>query len=179
MATAPIFDSDGVEQTIGLPGDYNSSDHVKVCTADDVITLTPTIDTGAYADGDTLFDAAAVAMARVSGRPVTLQSVAVTDKDDEGATIDLFFFDSSVTFGTINAAPSISDADALKYLGHVRISSTDYLDVGGAKVACVKGIGLVLEPSGSANIYVAGVIREIKTYTAATDLQFRFGVYQS
>lgn len=178
MATTTIYDTEGNLVTMGVAGDYNSSDHCKIVTADDGIPFTPTLDTSAYAAGDVLFDSAAVILARVSGRAATLQSVAVTDKDDNGATIDLYFFNASVAFGTANAAPSISDTDALKYIGHVRISPTDYSDLGGVQVGCVRGIGLVLKPSGSTSIYVAAVVREAKTYTAS-GLQFTFGVYQS
>jgi hypothetical protein len=65
-------------------------------------------------------------------------SVAVVDKDDQGFAFDLHFFDRTVGFGTINATPSISDADAAFTMGYVSIGTNDYKDLGGARVACVR-----------------------------------------
>jgi hypothetical protein len=144
----------------------------------DVISVTPTLDTSAYASGDTLFDSTAVASAvRVSAGRAVLQSITVIDKDDQGVALDLFVFDSSVTFGTANAAPSISDADAAKCLGFAQVLAADYIDVGGAKIACVKNIGLPLEAASGTTLYIAAITRGTPTHTAS-GLVIRIGLLQ-
>jgi hypothetical protein len=134
---------------------------------DKLIEVTPTLDTVAYAAGDVFFVATQVPTVNVStGRTITLMSVAVVDKDDQGFAFDLHFFDRTVGFGTINAAPSISDADAAFTMGYVSIGTNDYKDLGGARVACVRGIGLEMKPN-TTDLYIAGVIQGAGTYTAS------------
>ena len=41
--------------------------------------------------------------------------------------VDLYLFDRSVTFGTDNVVPSISDADVLFYLGKISFPAPDDL----------------------------------------------------
>lgn len=146
----------------------------------DVITVTPTVlNADAYDAGDTVFDATVVTGAvRVSGGSALLQSIVVADKDDQKAQLRLVFFDSTVTFGTADSAPSLSDADSLKCLGSVEIAAADYIDFGGASVATVKGIGLLCKASGSANLYVAAMTSGTPTYTTG-GLQLRLGFLQA
>jgi hypothetical protein len=134
---------------------------------DKFIEVVPTLDTAAYVAGDVFFIATQVPTVNVStGRPVTLMSVMVVDKDDQGIAFDLHFFDRTVTFGTINVAPTISDADAALTMGYVSIGTNDYKDLGGARVACVRGIGLEMKPN-TTDLYISGVIQGGGTYTAS------------
>jgi len=142
---------------------------------DGMIEITPTLDTNAYTAGDTLFAATEIANAAgASGIPVILNTVLVVDKDDQGAAMDLHFFDRSVTFGTANAAPGISDADAAYYLGHVSVAAGDYKDLGGVKVATVKGIALGPIKPNATSIYVGGVTGGTPTHSAS-GLVIKFG----
>ncbi len=74
--------------------------------------VVPVCDTAIYAAGDTLFDRTAIPGAvRAAGFSSVLKSLTILDKDDQtAAQIDLFFLSANVAFGTLNAAPSISDA---------------------------------------------------------------------
>lgn len=149
-----------------------------VGSPDTYLTLTPTLDTSAYASGDTLFDATELAsVGRTSGGNVVLQSVTVMDKADQKIALTLYFFDRSVTFGTANAAPSISDADTFFYMGHIDIAAGDYDDLGGAAVAVVRGLGLQMKPN-TTSLYVAATTGGAPTY-GASDLKFGFGFLRS
>lgn len=147
----------------------------------DVITFTPTLDTSIYASGDTLFVATALSgVVRANDQRALLQSLVVIDKDDQKPALRLLFFSASVTFGTLNAAPSISDSDAANYLGHVDIAAADYVDLGGVSVACAKGINLLLESvSGATSVYIAGMLTAGTPTHTASGLVFRLGVVQS
>lgn len=169
MATnARLYDSDGLA--------HSPSNPVPVTVNNALLTLTPVVDTSAYTSGDVLFtDTELTGVAAETGGCATLQSVIVVDKDDETAvTIDLYFFDADVTFGAINGAPGPSDADMLKCVGRVNIPSTDFVDLGGAKMANVGNIGKVMKCAAT-SLWVAGVVTGTPTYTAAGDLQFKFG----
>lgn len=134
-------------------------------TPGDVITITPALDTTAYAVGDVLFDRTVVTNAvRTNGGWGILQSLALTDKADIGPALDLYVLSTNVTLGTFNVAPSISDANALKltYIGS--IAAADWKDVGGAKVVSLRGIGQQLKAeTGVRDLYLAAI-----TQTAAT-----------
>ena len=134
----------------------------------DLIDVTLTLDTSAYADGDVMADTQTVSNAvRVTSGRAILQSIAVIDEDDQGQTFDILFFSANRSLGTENSTPSISDANARDFLAVVRISSSDYLDLGGVKVATRAGLGLLLEASGSRDLYVGTIIRGAATYTAS------------
>lgn len=130
--------------------------------------ITPVLDTSVYASGDVLFVPIAFNGARVAGGRSYLQSLVVVDSDDQGNPMEFYFFSEAVTLGTLNAAPSISDADALKFLGMVSVSTGDWIDLGGVRVATLRGIGLMMVPkSDSTNLYVAGITRSTPTHTAS------------
>ncbi len=142
------------------------------------VDVTPVLDTSAYTAGDTLFNSTAIPNATgPSGEPARLISLTVIDTDDQAAAVTtLFFFDSlPTTFGTLNSAPSITDADALKSLGSVVIPSANFLDVGGAKIASMDNINKIIKSApGTRTIYVAGMTAGTPTQTASGIL-LRFG----
>lgn len=133
------------------------------------VSVTLSMDTSAYTAGDVLADTQEVAGAvGDSGGAAILNSVVLLDKDDQAAAaIDLVFFRSSVSLGTENAAPSISDANAAEILGIVNVPAANFIDVGGAKVATVTGVNLLVEPTTGTSIYVAAICRGTPTQTAS------------
>jgi hypothetical protein len=143
---------------------------------DTVVTITASLDTSAYADGDVLFDTQEIASAvRVNGHTCILQSVVVSDISDQGQPFDLIFFNANTSLGTENAAPDIDDTEVLTVIGRVQVTTVDYYDLGGNRVACVTGIGLPLKAgAATTSLYVAGVSRGTGTY-GATALQIQFG----
>lgn len=148
----------------------NGTQEVYALTESDLLELTLTLDTSAYADGDVLADTQALVNAvREGGGRAELKSVVVLDEDDQGIALDLVFLAANKSLGTENSAPSISDANARDIQGKVSIATGDYVDLGGARVATKTGIGLMLKSAeGSTTLYVAAITRGgTPTYTAA------------
>lgn len=143
----------------------------------DGFEVTLSLDTSAYADGDVLADTQTLTDAvRVAGGRALLHSLVVIDEDDQKQTFDLLFFSANRSLGTENAAPSISDANARDFLGSVRVSTGDYLDLGGVAVATVRNVGLFLEAAaGSRDLYLGAIVRGAATYTAS-GLRLRLGL---
>jgi hypothetical protein len=50
------------------------------------------------------------------------------------------------SFGAENSAPAITDVSAREILGYVSVGTSDYIDLGGCRVATKTGIGLVAKP---------------------------------
>jgi hypothetical protein len=135
----------------------------------DVLDVTLSLDTSAYATGDVLAATQEVANA-VPGNAghALLHSITINDKDDQGIALDLVFLRTNVSIGTENSAVSISDADADEVLGIVQVSSSDFIDLGGCRVATLAGIGLTLEAgAASTSLYIAAISRGAGTYTAS------------
>jgi hypothetical protein len=171
-----------IEGTVDVVGSLPAGEnHLgEIGLADDTITITCTLDTDAYADGDVLFDTQEIANAvRVNGDTCILQSVHVIDIDDQGKEMDLIFFNAATSLGTENSAPDIDDSDVLTTLGKVNISADDYIDLGANRIATVQGIGLVLEAgAATTSLYVAGITRGTPTHSA-TGLTIKFGLLRN
>lgn len=137
---------------------------------DRLITITPALDTSAYAIGDVLFDWTPIARATeqdYAGGCSVLQSVHVLDKDDQKVAFDLYLAWSADTLGAVNAAPSISDGNAAEILG-APVQVFTYFDLGGASVAGVDGIGKVVRSLDTpGTLYAAAVTKGTPTHTAA------------
>ena len=144
-----------------------------------LIDVVPVVlNSDAYDAGDTLFDTTAIPYAAPqAGAPTMLQSVTAIDLDDQAAAVmTLWFLDSNVAFGTADAAPSITDANAIFLQGSLAIPSASFLDVGGSKVAYVGNLGLILKPAaGTQTVYFAATTAGTPTQTTAAGLRFRFG----
>ncbi|GAT33302.1 hypothetical protein TSACC_3697 [Terrimicrobium sacchariphilum] len=141
-----------------------------------IVDLVPTLDTSAYAAGDVLFDRTVLdignyanpgqsAVQKIRGR---ILSIGVLDKDDQGIAMDLYFLKADVSLGTVNAAPSITDANAENIIGFV--TATASKDLGGCRFGqadCDIRFSIVGE-----TLYLAGVTQGTPTHTAA-GLKFR------
>ena len=135
-----------------------------------IVAVTPTLDTSAYTAGDVLFATTAVSSVfPANGGRGVLHSIVVNDKDDQKPVFDLYFLKANTSIGTINAAPSITDAGADDIIGRVSITSADYKDLGGCSVAVVPSIGQVIETgAATTSLWVAAVlISGTPTHTAS------------
>lgn len=148
----------------------------QVGTGGNIVDVTPVCDTSAYTAADVLFDSTEVANAvRVSGGRSELVSVSLLDEDDQtAAAIDLYFLRSNVSLGTINNAVSITDANAREILGYVAIGSGDFKDLINSKLACIKNINLLVEPTTGTSIWVAATCAGTPTQTAS-GIKLRLG----
>lgn len=93
------------------------------------------------------------------------------DYADIVSAVQLYFFQGSVTFGTDNAAPSISDADSLKFVGQLPVALTD---LGGVRVGSVDSVSIPYVLDGT-DLYVYAVAVSIAAsfFGAVTDLRLR------
>lgn len=184
-----VFDSDGtgsgtsdliVVTSGGRLRRITYSSTAVVTSLSPVFDVTLSTDTSAYASGDVIADSQVLtSIMRANDKTGILQSVTMIDKADQKVAMTLYFLSANVTIGTENAAPSISDANALNILGHVDIAASDWKDLGGVAVACIKGIGLGLEPaSGTRNVYIAAVNGTGTPTFAADSLVARLTVLQ-
>ena len=166
-----IAELEASENLIGLVG-----------SPDIAVTVTPTVDTSAYASGDLLFDSAEIANAvRVVGGTCLLESVTIVDKADQGVAFTLVLANAATDFGAANSAPDPDDTECATVIGWVPVATADYVDLGAAKVACIRNIGLLLKATAAAtSLYVAGVNGTgTPTYGAASDLVITFGLLRS
>lgn len=172
QSAVPVSDNSG---SLTVDGD------VTVSSPDIVITVTPTLDTNAYASGDLLFDATEIANAvRAIGGHAILQSVTLLDKSDQGVAMTLVFANAATDFGTLNSAPDPDDTEAETVIGHVAIGAGDYLDLGASKVACVKNLGLLLKAgAATTSLYVAGINGAGTPTYAASNLILQLGLLRS
>lgn len=152
----------------------------KVGTNSGYIDVTFSLDTLVYASGDLLADTQVVTNAmRVTDGTGILQSMTLVDEDDQGVAMDIYFLSANNTMGTENSAPSISDANARDILGFISVATTDWKDLGGVRIATIKGIGLVVKPvSGTRNLYVAAVNGTGTPTFTASGVRARLGFLQ-
>lgn len=129
-----------------------------------------------YSPGDTLGAGWVVAnAANTSGGTGTIVGVDMKDYSDIVTTLALYFFQGSVTFGTDNVAPSISDADSLKHVGEP--VTVTFVDLGGVRVGGTGGLSIPYVLDGT-DLYVYAVAGTIAAsfFGAATDLKLRVAV---
>lgn len=135
----------------------------------EVKDVTLVLDTNVYATGEVLVvPQEIVGVFPEAGGKRLLQSIMLLDEDDQAQALDLIFLNADATLGTINAAVSISDADARKIIGVVEVAAADYVDLVNSQVAVKSAVGQVLKAaSDSASLWVGAVSRGTGTYTAA------------
>ena len=170
----------GTSDFFGSTGAGTSADPVipQVTAPSDVIAITPTLDTNAYASGDLLADVTALVAARVTGGRAIIQSLSIVDINNQGAAFSIYLMSTNTTWGTFNAAPSISAANiAAGFLGRIDVATTDYTTVNSTKIASLKNLGILIEAT-VATIYVVLVNGTgTPTYTAS-GLKLGFGLLQ-
>lgn len=143
--------------------------------------IAPVLDTSAYADNDVLFNSVEIPNAMfASGRCGELISISGHDLSDQAIAMDLIFSKSELTLGTVNSAVTAANAaiTAAGFLGHVRIATTDYIDlVNGQGFTKLLSPALMIEAAaGSKSIWMAGVTRGGTPTYAAAGLVFNFGI---
>lgn len=143
------------------------------------VTFTP--DTSALAAGDLAADTQEIANCfDLIDQVGTLDSLLLIDEDDNATApnLDVWFLDSSGSLGTENSAPSATDAVIRTVLGKVSVVTADWSDLGGAKVANIKNIGLIVKSaSNSRSLYAAVVCGATTTPTfTAAGIKARLGL---
>jgi hypothetical protein len=147
-----------------------------------LISTTPTIGTGAYADGNHLGAVKEVTNAfDADGDTATLLSVQIVDKAAQAAALDILFFNAEPTLtSTDGTALNISDAEMTsKFMGRVSVAATDYTTVTSCSEATVLGLGLLLQAAAGTNkLYYLLRSRGAPTYGATDALVVKLGLLQ-
>lgn len=134
----------------------------------DVITFTPVLDASILANNEVFMVAYEIPNVFNKGLPRKLQSVVVLDGDDQNVAFDLVFSNASITLGTANSTVTISDADAAKIIGTVRmVVATHAYDLINSILYTQGSLGIVMKGETS-SLWVSGVVRSgTPTYTAS------------
>lgn len=150
-----------------------------------IVSVALTMTAGSGDDGSIVADMTAVASAaRVNAGFCILESLVLLDKDDVGGAVWVLFASKSTTLGTKNSAPSISDANAEYIYAAVKIEATDYVDVGGAKIATLgigsTKLGQVIQADAATTTIYVGILRAqaASSYTAS-GLTLKIGLRRS
>lgn len=174
----PVHGADGVAT------DTSATDPLPIRPMPRVVRLqvTPTISSGAaYASGDVVGGQMTFTnAARVSGGSGVIQSITVLDRSQaQRASIDLVFFDRSVTIAADNAAFATSDADMANCLGVVSIGpyNTAWPGTPLNSVSTLVNVGLPFVLNGT-DLFCAAVVRATPTYTSTGDLTFSLVILQ-
>ena len=134
----------------------------------------PVLSLGAYSVGDSLGVLLVVSDALKDGtHSGRLLEIVVADGDNQKAAIDFVFYDAAVTSGTDNAAYAPTYATLKSSVGVVKVAAADYTTYGTEAVARVS-VELDVVLNNTLNLYVQPVVQGTPTYTAASNLQFRF-----
>lgn len=146
----------------------------------ETVQVTLTTDTSAYASGDLIADAQAIAGAvRVSGGTCELVSLTVHDSDAQGLAFDVYVTSASTTWGSENSAPSAADSVFDSIQAIVPVATADYKTLNGAKVAQIKNIGAICKAVGSTSLYVAVVSNGTTPTYTASGVKLTFGFKQN
>jgi hypothetical protein len=161
--------------------DENGQVRILAGSPDIVVTVTPTLDTSAYASGDLLFDSTEITAAvRANGGHAILQTITMLDKADQGVAMTLLFANAATDFGALNGAPDPDDTEAGTVIGHIGVLSGDYVDLGASKVACIRNIGLMLKAgAATTSLYVAAINGTGTPTYANGDLVLQLGFMRS
>ena len=134
------------------------------------VDVTLSLDTSAYADGDVLAEMQAVELDVGYNTQVglrgTINYCEVVDKDDQGEALDVVFMDEEGSLGAVeNAAVAITDANAIKVIGNVVVST--YADFINSQIARPEFYPIPFNTDKTGTIYVGAISRGAGTYTAA------------
>ena len=131
--------------------------------------ITFSLDTNIYADGDVLADTQVLAAClRVNDGTGVILDAIFNDEDDQGIAFDVLILNANTSIGTENSAPNISDANARTIIGRFPVTTLDWYDLGGVRIANIPNIGIgVKGATGADDIYIALVSRGAGTYSAS------------
>lgn len=144
----------------------------------EIVAVVLTLDTNIYVSGRVLADTKVISEA-LSGdlRSGILQTVTVIDADNQRAAFDIWLLDENVSFGTINGAPSITDANATKIMGRVQVGTADYYNLGGVGVACLNNLAIPIRAIANTRDLAIAAINGTGTPTYTVNgIMLRLGI---
>lgn len=138
---------------------------------------TPTITAGAYTSGKALGGLLTFSDIGLAGFG-TLLSVAILDKGNQKAAIDLLLFNQSFTATANGSTIAISAGDFANMIGIVSVATADYVTVGNSANAIATKANVILPIIAGAdnNIYGQLVCRGTPTYASTSDITVKLCV---
>lgn len=129
----------------------------------------------AYAAGDSIgslltLDAPSPFLSGPSGPILIVQSLTVVDLDDQKSPLDIVLFSSAPTDPGDNNPFAPTDADALKVVGRLSVSSGDYQTYGTKAVATMPALGLSAPIVGK-ELFALVIAQGGPTYTGTDRLR--------
>lgn len=145
-----------------------------------VITPTITVDTAAYAAGDSIGGKITLTDAmRVSGGTGVLSGITLIDRANQKPALEIFIFDSNPAAATItDQAAFVFGTDDLKVIAKIVVEAADWTTINSKATAELANLNRVVKASGSAHLYAAIVAGGAPDFVASTDLQLRFKFFQ-
>ena len=150
-----------------------------------LLEVTPTINTDAYAQGDCVFVSTEIeGFFRGKNEAAEIKSLTVIDRGVDSPVLAVYLTTNSTPLGAINATADGADAVVDDVQCIIPVVAADYL--GGANytdtcnVACITdpandGIGCIVKADNSTSMYICAIIDAAKTF-AVGDLTFKIGV---
>jgi hypothetical protein len=125
-------------------------------------TVTPSIDTSAYAAGDVFFDTTAITSAVLSADQSGLVVGAkLLVKSDVAFGCRIILMNANTSIGTFNAVPDPTDTEGEDQGHDFLLNQSGQVDMGAYRTMTATGLYIPVYPaSGTTTIYVAGVISE-------------------
>ena len=134
-------------------------------------SATPTLDTGAYADGDLM--GGKLTLTDLLGSTFTgvIETIVLRDLAKQSLVCDVVFFNSNPTNTTFTdqAAFDVHDTDIDKIAGVVNLATASYRAFNDSSIVCAFNVGLHIV-ADSDDVYCCLVTRGAPTY-GASDLK--------
>jgi hypothetical protein len=176
-ASPPGLPSENVSTVQGTPNAYP----VDVVGKSAVVPFQMVVDTAEVADEDVMSTATQEIknFFRVPGGTAFLHSLTVLDVADTGIAFDIYLLTAELSLGTANGALAITDQAARSLVnggGLISITSSDLIDIGGARLATIKNIGLLLQAApNSRSLFISSVSQGTATYASGI-IRLGFGI---
>jgi len=147
-----------------------------------VVQVTPAASALGYAANDLVGGKLAFTdAARVADGSGVVHSLVIADKAKENCDFDLVLFDDdpdSTTF-TDGTAFDVADADLAKIVGVINVPTGDYVDFNDNSVGVETNCNVVFElTSGTTTLYGALIARTAATFSTASDITVRLGIFR-
>jgi len=145
-----------------------------------IVTPTITVDTAAYAAGDSIGGKITLTDAmRVSGGTGVLSGITLIDRANQKPALEIFLFESDPSAGTItDQSAFVFSTDDTKVIAKVVVATTDWTTINSKAVADLANLNRVVAASGSKNLYAAIVATGTPDFVASTDFKARFKFLQ-
>lgn len=146
-----------------------------------VITFTPVLSLAPYADGDQMGVLMKLAdILENSSSDASIVSLAILDKAKQNSAFEVLLFDQDPIISSVDNAPlDISDAEmAAKFIGSIFIAAADYSNLVGSSYQTIDAIGMLIQGRQFRDVWAVCKCRGTPTYTSASDLVLKIGVYK-